>query len=168
MSRRTGALCHTGFPAMASLQIGDSIGSYQILEKINSGGMGTVYRAHHCGMKQDVALKVMLPELAADPEYRARFTREAMTLAALRHPNIVQILDANFEGDVAYYAMELLSEQSLRDELAHLNHTAAKVDAHRAVAIVRPLAVALDYAHTMCFVHRDIKPSNILKNAHGS
>src|SRR5262245_15233397 len=88
-------------------------GAYRVEERIGAGGMGIVYRALDEALQRQVALKTLLPALAADPEFVARFKREAQSAAALNHPNITQIYAIGQEGEVPYFAMELIRGRSL-------------------------------------------------------
>ncbi|MBA3641209.1 MAG: protein kinase, partial [Acidobacteria bacterium] len=90
-----------------------TLGHYSILEKLGSGGMGEVFRAHDTRLGRDVALKTLLPELAADEERRARFEREARAVAALNHPNIVTLYSIESSGSVHFLTMELVSGTTL-------------------------------------------------------
>lgn len=143
------------------------MGQYQIVEKIAAGGFGTVYRARHLTMQRDVALKLLLPNLSEDKQFLERFRREAQATAALRHPHIVEIYDANNVGSRHFLAMEFLSGGSLQTRLNELREQKKLMPVDEALRAVRQIASALDYAHAKGFVHRDIKPSNILLDESG-
>ncbi len=138
------------------------IGPYLIIGKIASGGMGTVYHARHTQMQRDVAIKVLHPSFAGDTDFVLRFQREVQATAALRHPNIIEVYDANNADGYHYLAMEYLENGSLQNVLARLKENQQKMSVDVALKAVRQIAMALDYAHSKGFVHRDIKPSNIL------
>ncbi len=130
-------------------------GRYQLQESIGTGGMGVVYRAMDLRLKREVAMKVVKPDLLQDDVVRARFRREALTLAGISHPNIVAVYDLvdNDEGATCL-VLELLHGHSLREA------TALK-SAPSPVEIAVQIAAALDAAHAQSVLHRDIKPDNI-------
>ncbi len=138
------------------------IGPYNIIAKIASGGMGTVYHAQHTQMQREVALKVMHPSFGEDSDFVTRFKREVTATAALRHPNIIEVYDANNADGFHYLAMEYIAGGSLQSYLAKLREDHQKMPINAALKVVRQIAMALDYAHSKGFVHRDIKPSNIM------
>ncbi|MCH7706059.1 MAG: serine/threonine protein kinase, partial [Chloroflexi bacterium] len=133
------------------------IGRYQVLEEIASGGQGAVYRARDVSLDRVVALKVLHPHLARNPQYRERFLREARTAASLTHPNVVTIYEVGEEGDQLYIAMEYLP-RSLHDVL----EASGSLDIQNAISMTVQVAAALQAAHEHDIVHRDIKPQNIL------
>src|SRR5688500_9544065 len=92
---------------------GQRIGPYEILSDLGAGGMGDVYRAHDARLGRDIALKVLPPDVASDPERLARFRREARAVAALNHPHIVTIFSIEEDGGVPFMTMELIEGQSL-------------------------------------------------------
>jgi tRNA A-37 threonylcarbamoyl transferase component Bud32 len=137
---------------------GESVGPYRILERCGQGGMAEVYKGYHPLIDRYVAIKVLRPALADDDEFRARFQREATAIAALRHPNIVQLHDFGNLGDRFYMVMEFIDGGSLRDRQVE----GKRLPLEDVVAIVRGVAAALDYAHSRNIVHRDVKPANIM------
>lgn len=148
-----------GPPGVGLLNLtGRQIGRYLIGQRLGSGGVATVYRAFDQVQGQTVALKVLLP--SADEKSYTRFRREALTAGALRHPNIVRILQVGTapQGEVAYIAMELVEGESLADLLAQ-RRTLTPAEA---CALLAPIADALAFAHEAGIIHRDVKPSNIL------
>ena len=142
---------------------GRQFGKYIIHEEAGRGGMARVFRATDTSLQRPVALKILAPQLASDPESSQRFEREAITAANLRHPNIVTIFDVGEVEDVPYIAMEYIAGRTLQ---AVVDERGA-MGLGYAVALLAPVAEALDYAHSQNAVHRDIKPHNILINADG-
>jgi len=134
-----------------------SIGDYRLLALLGQGGMGAVYRAEDIRLKRYVALKVMRPEIAANPASKDRFLREARAMAALRHDNIVGIYQVGEEDGVPFLAMELLEGMSLQDCL----DSGLPLDWNDVLRIGRDIARGLAAAHSKGMIHRDIKPGNI-------
>src|SRR5512132_1881396 len=99
------------------LSAGSRLGSYHIVESIGAGGMGEVYRARDPKLNRDVAIKVLPSSLATDPAALARFEREAQSVAALSHPNILNIFDFGVDNGIPFAVMELLDGATLRDQL---------------------------------------------------
>jgi tetratricopeptide (TPR) repeat protein len=136
--------------------IGTTLGHYRIVEQIGAGGMGVVYRAHDERLDRDVAIKVLPEEVAGDPDRLHRFEREAKAVAALSHPNILEIFDFDTEDDVTFAVTELLEGQSLRQHITRL------VSGWRsAVTICAAIADGLAAAHKREIIHRDLKPENV-------
>src|SRR5262245_59368835 len=125
--------------------------------------MARVFRAQDTLLQRTVALKVLAPQLAVDPEFARRFEREAVTAANLRHPNIVTIFDVGEHNGLRYIAMEYVRGRSLHTILEE--HGALGLS--YAIGIVAPVAAALDYAHNQGAVHRDVKPHNIMIDSDG-
>ena len=142
-------------------QINERLGKYEIIELIGQGGMADVFRAKDTAMGRDVALKVLPPELARDPERIARFDREVRTSAGLSHPNIVVIHDVGYEDGFHYYSMELLTGGDLKQCI----RTGVAPD--QALTLLKEIAEALEYAHGKNIIHRDIKPENIMFDERG-
>jgi len=139
------------------------LGRYRIDGRLGEGAMADVYRAHDPDIGRTVAIKVLKPEFARDPELAARFLREARAAGALSHANIATIYDVGEAQGAAYIAMELVDGQPLDVALQHQG----RMPYERVLSIGRQLAAALAYAHRAGVVHRDIKPSNILLSADG-
>lgn len=143
--------------------VGDVLaGRYRVDAPLGAGGMASVYRARDLRLDRDVAIKVLLPNLAADPRLAARFDREARALAAASHPNVVSVFDVD-PGDPAtgrepFYVMELCDGGSLADRLA----ASGRLDPVELVATVGAVAEGLVALHRRGMVHRDVKPHNIL------
>jgi serine/threonine protein kinase len=142
-------------PSLAELQ--PLFPEYTLQALLGRGGMGAVYRAWHGKLERLVAIKVLLPDLVADPAFAERFQREAKALARLDHRGIVGIHDFGRAGAFFYLVMELIDGASLRELLAQ-----GKLTARDVLAFVPQLCDALQYAHDHRVVHRDIKPENIL------
>lgn len=146
------------------LTSGSRLGPYDVTAQIGEGGMGAVYRARDTKLQRDVALKVLLPEVANDPERLARFRREAQTLAALNHPHIGAIYGleesapssgAGPSGTIAL-VLELVEGPTLADRIAR-----GPIPVDEALPIARQIAEALEAAHEQGIIHRDLKPANI-------
>lgn len=137
---------------------GSRLGKYEIIEEIGWGGMGTVYRGYDPLLDRDVAVKVLAPLLVRDKECVGRFQREARAAAKLKHPNIVTIYDVGQDGSWYYFVMEYVPGQTLADRLRNRVALPAK----EVLAILRPLASALDHAHYQGVGHRDVKPGNVI------
>ncbi|MCC7420303.1 MAG: SUMF1/EgtB/PvdO family nonheme iron enzyme [Planctomycetaceae bacterium] len=144
--------------APALLGPGSRLGDYDIGSKIGQGGMGVVYQARHRMMRRTVALKVLAPEVARDPDALARFRREVIAAASLSHSNIVHAYDAQEIGGVTFLVMEYVPGL----DLATWVKQNGPMSTTHAVEIIREVASGLDYAHRQNVVHRDIKPHNIL------
>ncbi len=143
--------------------IGQQLGRYLVQEEIGRGGMARVYRAFDTSLQRTVALKVLAPHLALDPEFSRRFEREAVTVANLRHPNIVTVYDVGESNGLRYIAMEYVRGRTLHAII----HERGALGLAIAISIVTPVAAALDHAHAQGAVHRDIKPHNILIDIEG-
>ena len=132
--------------------------AYGDLVLLGRGGMGAVYRAHHAELGVPVALKVMSPQLAGDPDAERRFRREAEVLEGLRHGNVVPFLGSGHEQGLAFIAMEYIEGEDLAGVLRRWGRLPAAEVAH----VLAGVATALDTAHVRGIVHRDVKPANIL------
>src|SRR5215213_10036146 len=135
-----------------------SVGPYDLLQPLGRGGMGVVYRALHRDLHQYRAIKVLPEQFAAEEGFVQRFKREATIAAGLRHPNIVLIYDIGQQDDYHYIVMELVEGRPLRDVI----RADKPLSIARIIRLLRPLAEALDYAHTHGVVHRDVKPTNVI------
>lgn len=134
-------------------------GRYEILDVIGTGGMATVYRGRDRRLDRTVALKVLHPQFAADPDFVTRFHREAHFAAGLSsHPNVVAIHDVGDVDSTHYIVMELVDGRNLK----HLIAAEAPLGVERAFGLIGQLASALQFAHEHGLVHRDVKPENIL------
>ena len=147
--------------------IGQTLGTYRILEKVGEGGMGEVYRARDSALDRDVAIKLLPASYSRDPEWLARFEREAKSIAQLSHPNILHIYEfgrAPLEGaastsgqtTLTYAVMELLAGETLRARLAR-----GPIHPRKAIDYSIQIASGLAAAHGKGIVHRDLKPDNL-------
>src|SRR5215207_2548205 len=143
---------------MAKLEVGQEIGGHRIEAVAGRGGMGVVYRATHLALNRTVALKLISPDLAEDPEFRARFKRESELAASLDHPNVVPIYHAGEDDGKLYVTMRFVEGTDLRELIA----LQQRVDPQVAARIISQVASALDAAHARGLVHRDVKPANVL------
>lgn len=135
---------------------GETLSGYALEKLIGSGGMGTVYEARGPdGTK--VALKVLAPLLAAEPELRERFRREARALTAITHPGVVKMLGEGEERSFCWYAMELVAGPDLKTRLK-----AGPLKPEEVRSLARAMLQALEAVHAAGFVHRDLKPANVL------
>ena len=147
---------------MGVLESGTRLGRYTIAATIGRGGMGTVYRATDSTLGRDVAIKVLPPDVAADPDRLERFRREARALAALNHPHIVTIYSVEQEGNAHFLTMELVPGRALDQVIAG---QPLPIDRVRQVA--KAVSDALAAAHDKGIIHRDLKPANIVLSDSG-
>ncbi|MCO6458439.1 MAG: protein kinase [Pirellulaceae bacterium] len=139
------------------------IPNYRVESVLGHGGVGVVYRAYHLRLHRPVALKMLLARAHALPKDCERFEREAEAVAALRHPNIVQIYEVGDVGGQPYFTMELVEGGNLAEKIQGVPQPA-----RQAAALVAALAEAVHLAHERGIVHRDLKPGNILLAADGT
>ena len=133
-------------------------GRYELRDRLGSGGMGTVWRAHDATLGRDVAVKLLHEGLAADTTFAARFRQEALSAARLTHPNVVAVFDAGEEDGVPFIVMELVEGPSLHAIL----HERGPLPVAEVARIGVAVASALAHAHGRGLVHRDMKPANVL------
>jgi serine/threonine protein kinase len=136
--------------------VAERIGVYELGPQIGAGGMGRVYRARDPRLERDVAIKLLPDDVRDDAERIARFEREARTVAALGHPNVMVVHDVGRHEGIPFLVCELLEGETLRDRIA-----AGALPWRKAVEIARQIAMALAAAHRAGVVHRDVKPSNV-------
>jgi eukaryotic-like serine/threonine-protein kinase len=143
-----------------TLEPGRTLSHFRHVEKIGEGGMGVVWRAADSTLGRDVALKLLPPAFASDPERLARFEREARLLASLNHPNIASIYGLDSADGERFLAMEFVEGESLASRL-----TRGPIPIEESLAIARQIAEALEAAHEKGIVHRDLKPANVMLTA---
>lgn len=142
------------------------LGRYELLERLGEGGMGEVWKAHDTQLQRSVAIKLLRTEISDDPDFAASFLREARLVAALRHPNIVQIHDFQLAGastrERAYMVMDYIEGGTLAAAFRATVRQGIFWPASDIIELFTTISLALDYAHGQGMVHRDIKPANIL------
>lgn len=142
---------------------GTHVGPYEILSHLGAGGQGEVYKARDTRLNRFVAIKALPDSLRQHPELRARFEREAQTLASLSHPHICPVFDVGQQDGIDYLVMEYIEGETLADRL---KKSSPPLD--QALRIAIEIADALDKAHRQGIAHRDIKPSNIMLTKGGA
>src|SRR6185503_8772960 len=135
----------------------ETIGKFELLDRLGAGAMGTVYKARDPVLDRLVALKTISPRLLSDPEAAQRFQREARSAARLQHPNIVTIFELGEVGGAPYIAMELLEGVDLAEAMT--GPQPLSID--QKLRVAADLCSGLDYAHKRGVVHRDVKPANV-------
>ena len=145
-----------------TLEAGQQLLHYRLIQKIGEGGMGVVWKAEDTKLHRRVALKILPQLMAADPDRRARFEREARAVAALNHPNIVTLYSVEESDGVHFITMELVEGQSLAQLLPR-----GGFPLNRLLQIAIPLADAVSRAHWAGITHRDLKPDNVMIDAEG-
>jgi serine/threonine protein kinase len=138
--------------------IGRQLGAYLIQTRLGEGGMARVYKAYHARLRRDVAIKVILEQIAGQAGFQARFEQEAQVIAQLQHPNIVTVYDFGESGNITYLVMQYVGGGTLRDKL----RDGRPLEIHRAATYTLQMARALHHAHLHGIVHRDVKPQNML------
>ncbi|NWG35561.1 MAG: serine/threonine protein kinase [Chloroflexi bacterium] len=140
-----------------SFNVGENIGPYRVIEQFGQGGMATVFKAYHASLDRYVALKVLHPAFNQDPNFEARFQREARVVAKLEHPNIVPVYDYAEHEKRPYLVMKFIEGITLKARMDQGPLTSEEI-----TKIVDAVGSALAYAHRQGVLHRDIKPSNVL------
>jgi two-component system, LytTR family, response regulator len=142
--------------------LGKVLSHYRITSRLGAGGMGEVYLAQDLNLDRPLALKILPPEVAQDPDRMRRFMQEAKTASALSHPNVAHVFDIGEAAGVSFLAMEYIEGQTLTARIA-----GAPLPVDEAIDIAMQVADALDAAHAKGIVHRDIKPANIMISPRG-
>ncbi|MCU0513371.1 MAG: serine/threonine protein kinase [Anaerolineae bacterium] len=146
---------------MSSLS-GRKLGQYEIIDLLDKGGMGTVYKGYQPSVDRFVAIKVLPPHPGMDAQYLQRFQLEARTIGSLQHPHILPLYDYGSEEGIVYLVMAFADGGSLNELVERAPVAPELID-----RLLRAIAGALDYAHRRGIVHRDIKPGNILLDSEG-
>jgi serine/threonine-protein kinase len=146
---------------------GQTLGKYRVLEPLGRGGMARVYRAYHPQLDRYVAIKVLRSDLVDDEEFLVRFRREAQAVAALRHPNIIQVYDFDVQDGFTYMVMELLEGDTLKARLNDYRVRDEHIPYGDMARILLDTLNGLAYAHSEGMIHRDVKPANIMLTRHG-
>jgi serine/threonine protein kinase len=137
---------------------------YELLRILGRGGMGEVWLARQQSLARTVAVKLLPPRLAKDPEFVTRFDKEATALAALSHPNIIQIIDRGVAGEHYYFVMEYVEGRSLRELMGT---GTSRLPPQQGLRLLIQVARAIESAHDKGIIHRDLKPENILVDGRG-
>ena len=145
-----------------SVEAGQSLSHYRLIEKIGEGGMGSVWKALDARLDREVALKILPSRVAGDPRALARFEREARAVAALTHPHILAVHDVGHEDGIHFVVMELLEGETLRQRLAE-----GPLPLRKTVEFAAQIARGLAAAHDKGIVHRDLKPDNVFVTRDG-
>src|SRR5713101_1080301 len=146
-----------------ALAPGARLGPYEIVSLVGAGGMGEVYKARDTRLDRTVAIKILSPTPAADPQFRERFDREARTISQLDHPHICALYDVGEQNGTGFLVMQYLEGETLADRL-----TKGAVPLDQAFTIAIQIADALDKAHRAGIIHRDLKPGNIFLTKSGA
>jgi hypothetical protein len=146
-----------------ALTAGTRLGPYEIVTPLGAGGMGEVYRAHDSRLGRDVAIKVLPPQLQADPDLKARFEREARAISSLQHAHICTLFDVGHQGGIDYLVMEYLEGETLAARLLK-----GPLPLEQVLTIAIQTADALERAHRHGIIHRDLKPGNIMLTKSGA
>jgi serine/threonine protein kinase len=142
---------------------GTTVEVYRIEERIGQGGMATVYKAYHPPTDRYVAIKVLLPEATADPQFMLRFDREAKAIASLQHIHILPVFDYGQHDGMPYLVMRYVPTGTLKDRLAE-----GRLSLDEAARLFCQIAEAVEYAHQKGILHRDLKPANVLLDDSGN
>ncbi len=145
-----------------TIEPGQMLAHYKLIEKIGEGGMGVVWKARDTTLDREVAIKTLPASVAGDAESLARFEREARMLATLNHPNIASVYGLHEVGGLHFIAMELVPGEDLAERLAR-----GPLAVDEAVDIARQIAEALEAAHEQGIIHRDLKPANVKQTPDG-
>jgi serine/threonine-protein kinase len=142
---------------------GQKIPGYKVLGRLGAGAMATVYKAKQLSLDRTVAVKVLPPKFASNPQFIERFYAEGRAAAQLNHPNIVQAFDVGRAGDLYFFIMEYVDGRTVYDDIA--KHK--RFPESEALEIIIQIAEALEHAHSKGLIHRDVKPKNIMITREG-
>jgi eukaryotic-like serine/threonine-protein kinase len=145
------------------LTSGTRLGPYEVLAPLGSGGMGEVYKARDTRLDRTVAIKILPPQIATDPQFRERFDREARAISALDHPHICALHDVGDQDGTSFLVMQYLEGETLADRL-----TKGALPLEHALRYAVEIASALDTAHRHGITHRDLKPGNVMLTKSGA
>jgi serine/threonine protein kinase/uncharacterized membrane protein len=145
--------------------IGKNLDRYEIVSLVEEGGMGAVFKGFDPTLQRNVAIKVMHPQYARQPNFQERFLQEARTAARLDHPNIVKVHDFGQSQSLLYIVMEFIQGDDLRKLLRNQKRAGEWIETNEAVLLVKQVCQAIGYAHRQNVLHRDIKPDNIMLKA---
>jgi serine/threonine-protein kinase len=146
------------------MQAGNVVGNYKVIDKIGEGGMGAVFKGIDLMLEREVAIKMLRPELASQPEVVERFRSEAVTLAKLNHPNIATLYSFLRQGEDFFMVMEFVRGETLDS----LIRRSGAMPCDRAITLFCQALEGIDHAHRMGIVHRDIKPANMMLTEMGT
>lgn len=146
------------------MQAGNVVGNYKVIDKIGEGGMGAVFKGIDLMLEREVAIKMLRPELASQPEVVERFRSEAVTLARLNHPNIATLYSFLRQGEDFFMVMEFVRGETLDS----LIRRSGAMSCHHAITLFCQALEGIDHAHRMGIVHRDIKPANMMLTEMGT
>ena len=149
---------------MDTIQPGQMLGPYRIINQIGRGGMATVYKAYQSSVDRYVAVKVLPSQLAESREFATRFQQEARIIAKLEHPHILPVFDYGESDGVAYFVMRYLEAGTLKDRM----DAGRPLPVNEIDKLFTQLAGALSYAHSHGVIHRDLKPANALIDSQGN
>lgn len=142
---------------------GSTLGPYQVIEKAGAGGMGEVFKARDNRLERTVAIKVLPPTVAANPDLRQRFEREAKSISSLNHPNICTLHDIGHEDGLDFLVMEYIEGETLSDRIKR-----GPIPMSELLPLAGQIADALDKAHRQGLIHRDLKPANVMLTPSGA
>lgn len=146
-----------------SLEVGQKLGPYEIIEQAGAGGMGEVYKAKDTRLDRIVAIKILPASFAGNTEFKERFDREAKAISSLNHPNICTLYDIGHESGIDYLVMEFLEGETLSDRLSQ-----GPIPYDEMLRIANDIASGLDSAHQQGLIHRDLKPGNVMLSREGA
>ena len=149
---------------MDTIQPGQMLGPYRIINQVGKGGMATVYKAYQPSVDRYVAIKVLPSQLAESREFATRFQQEARIIAKLEHPHILPVFDYGESDGVAYFVMRYMDAGTLKEKMIE----GRPLPLQEIDRLFTQLANALSYAHSKGIVHRDLKPANVLIDSHGN